>query len=526
MQHSPIRHPHAIRGHVGVALGLLLAGLLLLSASPARALELHSFLDDACHVNTGVLVRVDETQVHFITLDGAYASLPVESVAMVVIHKVMENPLARMAIDEPLRALARHIRTGSDETGGFTGWPVAFYDQLVIFFDTEGRSHVLEPQDIRGVQPVRDLPAEIRPTVFAKVTLDFPPELVLCNLPRAESGLRPSRVLGDRIKVDDHLAKLRERYNALDSFEERTHVYPRPLVFDPTTRLGLSYFSGKRGSLVKYMPLYFQWSSGRPYRFQSHSAIGVVSSPWLPIVEPTLGFQSDVKSHFFTASFAGHLVSLPAGSSAFQAESALSPQGKTPAMDELYNYLVMMGGDWGRLSVSGGALYRSVRIAFSDTERREISADGMTPVARIMWIGPHQRLRAMYFRTRQERSLGEGWRPLGSTSQSQPAYALALDTFRAGVDLDLPMDLSLSADQILTYGSYREPGMAAVDIVHAISSIVLTAQFSRYVATKGYFNLLHRRYDTTRDPMGPGWLVSDKTTRTNVQLGGALEFLF
>ena len=224
---------------------------------------------------------------------------------MVVIHKVMENPLARMAIDEPLRALARHIRTGSDETGGFTGWPVAFYDQLVIFFDTEGRSHVLEPQDIRGVQPVRDLPAEIRPTVFAKVTLDFPPELVLCNLPRAESGLRPSRVLGDRIKVDDHLAKLRERYNALDSFEERTHVYPRPLVFDPTTRLGLSYFSGKRGSLVKYMPLYFQWSSGRPYRFQSHSAFGVVASPWLPIVESPMSPSSSSMGTMAATSMSG-----------------------------------------------------------------------------------------------------------------------------------------------------------------------------------------------------------------------------
>ena len=508
----------------GWATALAVAGLLL-SASPARALELHSFVDDHCQARTGVLVRVDETRVHFITLEGTYATLPVESVAVVVIHKVMENPFQRIAIDDPLSALARHIRTGNDDSAGFTGWPVGFYDQLVIFFDTEGRSHVLEPQDIRAVQSVRGMPAELRPVVFAKVALDFPPELLLCGLPRAESGLRPSRVLGDRIKVDDYLAKLRDRYNALDSFEERTHVYPRPQVFDPTTRLGLAYFSGDRGALVKYMPLYFQWSSGRPYRFQSHSAVGVVASPWLPTVEPTLGFQSDVKSHFFTASFAGHLVSLPAGSSAFQAEAALFPQGTTPAVDELYNYLVMMGGDWGRFSVSGGALYRSVRVAFARYERREISADALTPVARLMWIGARLRVRAMYFRTRQDRPLGEGWRRLDS-SQSYPAYDLSLDTFRAGVDIDLPMDLSLSADQILTFGSYRETNVAAMDIVHALSSVVLTAQFSRYVATKGYFNLSHRRYDTNRAAAGPVEIVSGATTRTNVQLGGALEFLF
>lgn len=506
-------------------MALVFAGVLLSFASPARALELHSFLDDRCQVDTGVLVRVDETRVHFITLDGTYATLPVEAVALVVIHKTLENPLSRIGVGDPLRALARHIRTGNDDTSGFVGWPVGFYDQLVIFFDTEGRSHVLEPQDIRSVRPVRDIPAEIRPAAFAKVALDFPPELLLCSLPRAESGLRPSRVLGDRIKVDDYLAKLRDRYSALDSFEERTHVYPRPLVFDPTTRLGLAYFSGTRGSVLKYLPLYFQWSSGRPYRFQSHSAVGVVASPWLPLVEPTLGFQSDVKSHFFTASFVGHLVSLPAGSSAFQGESVLFPQGTTPAVDELYNYLVMMGGEWGRFSLSGGVFYRSVRVAFAQYERREISADALTPVARLMWIGARLRLRAMYFRTRQDRPLGEGWRPL-DTSQANAAYDLSLDTFRAGVDLDLPMDLSISADQILTVGSYRETGVATMDLMHAITSVVLTAQFSRYVATKGYFNLSHRRYDTTRASAGPDSIVSGSTTRTNVQLGGAIEFLF
>jgi hypothetical protein len=72
-------------------------------------------------------------------------------------------------------------------------------------------------QDIRSVRPVRDIPAEIRPAASAKVAIDFPPELLLCRLPRAESGLRPNRVLGDRIKVDDYLAKLRDRYNTLDN---------------------------------------------------------------------------------------------------------------------------------------------------------------------------------------------------------------------------------------------------------------------------------------------------------------------
>ncbi len=522
-----MRHPPAAGRFRRLNLATLVATVAaaLLTSRAAQALELHSFVDEQCHVSTGVLVRVGDTRVQFITMGGDLASLPIDSVRMVAIHKVMENPLPRLVMSEPLRSLAREIRTGVDPSSGFVGWPVGFYDQLVIFFDTDGRSHVLEPQDIRSLRAAPDLPAEIHPSPSARVTLDFPPELLLCGLARAEGGLRPSRVLGDRIKVDDYLAKLRDRYSALDSFEERTHVYPRPVVFDPTTRLGLSYFSGKNGDFIKYLPLYFQWSAGRPYRFQSHSTLGVAISPWLPIVDRTLSFQSDVKSHFFTASFVGHLISLPAGSSAFQSESAIFPQGTTPAVDELYNYLMLMGADWGPLSVSGGVMYRSVRVAFAQYERREISADTMTPVARLMWIGLRTRVRAMYFRTRQNRAQGEGWRALDS-SLSAPAYALSLDSLRGGVDLDLPYDLSVSADQILTVGSYRESGVAAIDIVHALSSVVLTAQFSRYVATKGFFNLEYHHYDITRYASGPASIVAGPVTRTNLQLGGALEFLF
>jgi len=191
---------------------------------------------------------------------------------------------------------------------------------------------------------------------------------------------------------------------------------------------------------------------------------------------------------------------------------------------------VLMGGDWGPFSASGGVLYRNARVAFSESNRRELKADSMTPVGRLMWVGTQARVRAMYFRTRQDRPQGEGWQALGYTEgidrQGAPGYALSLDSVRAGVDLDLPFDLSLSADQIVTFGSYRESGTGSIDIVHALSSLVLTAQFSRYVATKGYLNIFHRRYDIARDGNAPQDVVAGSTIRTDFQLGGALEFLF
>jgi hypothetical protein len=261
--------------------------------------------------------------------------------------------------------------------------------------------------------------------------------------------------------------------------------------------------------------------------------VGVLGSPWLPIVEPTLGFRSDVKSHFFNASFVGHLVSLPAGSRVFAAEAALAPMGDVPAVDQLYNYLVLMGADWGRLSLAGGTLYPILRICFSRSVRREIAADEMSPAVRVMYVAPALRVRAMYFRTAQDRQGGEGWNRLGGEDYyspspagepQRPAYGLEVNSLRVGVDVELPRSLSLSADQLVTWGRYDESGLGSLDLVHAFTSLALTAQFSHYVATRGYVNLFHRRYETSVSAAIPD--IPAGRTDTSYQFGGALEFLF
>ena len=146
--------------------------------------------------------------------------------------------------------------------------------------------------------------------MFAAAELSIPDGLVTCPTDGIRGSLRPTRVIGDRIKVGEHLAKLAELFREVDGFEERTRVYARPFLFDRTMRLGLSYF--RRGGNA--LPLYFRWASGRPYRFQSLTAIGRIQNPSLPSAAPSFSVRSDLKSHFFHAFFAGHLPSLAAGS--------------------------------------------------------------------------------------------------------------------------------------------------------------------------------------------------------------------
>jgi hypothetical protein len=147
MHHSPVDRPwiRSKRGihKAGLAAVLVFAGL---SVSPARALELHSFVDDHCQVKTGVLVRVDEMSVHFITLEGTYATLPVESVGVVVIHKVLTS----LPFKYPRQRLPRPNPAWPTRSGG---------GQLVhrASIRHARRSRARSDQHVRQRRPVRQL---------------------------------------------------------------------------------------------------------------------------------------------------------------------------------------------------------------------------------------------------------------------------------------------------------------------------------------------------------------------------------
>jgi hypothetical protein len=506
-------------------LALLAAAVALAGAGrAARGAEVHTLFDGACRRTSGVMVHVSEQTVTLVGLDGELVVRARGDVAAITVHKTLENPLARIALGDGLREHLRDVWVGDDDQPTFTGWTAAFFDDLFLYFDLEGQTHVLDPEEIRSIRRSSITGAEARPRAHAAVDLAFPSAVVPCGAGTAviaPDAVLPSRVIADRIKVGDYLGKLEQRYLAEAGFEERTFVYAEPFVFDPESRLGLLYDPEWRFAF----PLYFRWSNGRPYRFQSLSVVGNASHEWLPELVPSMSVRSDIKSHFFNATFIGHILALPAGTDAFLLDEAPDVQpGETPEVDHSYNYLLLMGADYWRLSASFGATYRATRIVVPEAQPRVLLAGSLSPTARLRYQGSRLELRALYFRTRSSGSVSEAFGDDFDEGDDELAerYHWRLDTVRVGATWRPVDTVEIMVDQLGSRGAYRDAyqlGPVALTMWEFATSGEVGVSFGRYVTVKGNARLYLKRYRTTRP-------AASEESAIEPRFGGALEFVF
>jgi hypothetical protein len=504
----------------------LVIAAVVAGARRADATELHSLFDDSCRRTTGVLVHVDAEMVSMVDLDGRFVVRARDEIGGIAVHKTLENPLAQVALSPALRSYLRDVWVGDDAAPTFTGWTTAFFDDLFLYFDLEGQTHVLDPEEIRAIRPSTKSGAMASPRTHASVQLAFPSEVVPCGTSTVPAGaVLPSRVIADRIKVGDYLGKLEQHYRDQIGFEERTRVYAEPFLFDLQSRLGLLYDP----EWMIPFPLYFRWSNGRPYRFQSLSVVGNASHEWLPFVAPSMSVRSDVKSHFFSATFIGHILSLPAGTNAFELiDPPLLGEDDPPEVEHSYNYMLLLGADWWRLSASFGASYLATRITTPLLQSRTLRADGLSPTVRVRYQGPAIQLRALYFRTRANGPVADVFFddddqfPGHDEGLMGQRYRWRFDTVRLGATWHPHPTLEVVADQLASRGAYRDDlrdGPIALRIWETTTSGELGVTFGRYVTVRGHARMHIKNYDV-RQP------AENEDTLFEARFGGALEFVF
>ncbi len=503
------------------------AAIAFAVASPriGRAGELHSLFDDGCRRHTGVLVHVDEQRVVLVNLEGKTVEQARGTINAIVLHRTLENPLRTIELTGDLRSHLRDVWVAEDARAGFTGWTSAFFDDLFVFVDLEGTTHVLDPQEIQRIDRSEPQAPSAAPRSYAPATLGFPAEVIPCGTATVPDGaVLPSRVIADRIKVGEYLTKLEGRYVDLESFESRTRVYAQPFVFDEENRLGFGYYQSKLASqsLGAQIPIYFRWSNGRPYRFQSSSSLGSTTHEWLPFVEPTFSASSIVKSHFFNAAFIGHVPWIPAGVSPFQSADQLTGL----RVEGSYNYVLLMGADFWRLSASAGTSYLATRLSTSlqmdpSTDAfgpAEVLADRASPTLAIRYQDPRLRARALYFHTRQDKARVDDPNP----QNAEPGYWFRSDSVRLGATWHGFEGIVISLDQIVSSGRYLENGQQMsreLAYTQLTTCAEVALDFGRYVTVRGHARLHWDRYDL-RVPIQ----LEQSDVRT--QFGGALEFLF
>lgn len=517
----------------------LVAGILIL-ACPAWAHEIYSLLTSDCNTHQGIILYVDDTKVSMLRINGTTIDVDRTKIDFLLVHNTIDNPFPLIQSSPALQQHFRSIYIANADQPSFHGWPVKFIEDLVVFIDTKGRTQVVELEQISKLRPGPELskPLKLRaePIIFGLGDISRQCPQTAQERSRTTSKslhLRPTRVLGDKIQISEFISNFQKGFAALESYEERTYLYAKPFLFETDSKLGFTYFEKYYEQPDLAVPLYFQWSTGRPYHFQSFNQIGRTPVEWSPSAEPVVSFRSELKSHFFHALFLGNLSALPAGTEFYTDPTYSEQMQKIPDRGNahsavIYNYMALMGGDFGPWSLSLGTLFPIHYIDVGE-ERREILASSISPVIRGMYTRPTWRLRGIYSPT--ERDVSENvvdthvsLGPDESVEGYIRRFNFAGNFFRAGLDVELSKQIKGSIDQIFVNGVYNETltnnTANRFEFQHYVTILSISQQFGRYVTLRGLLNWsnIEQKYNFS------GINSSESHQRTT--LGGTFEFVF
>ncbi|MGE3681188.1 MAG: hypothetical protein AB7G93_05620 [Bdellovibrionales bacterium] len=501
----------------------------LLEHLPAHALEVQGFLTSDCQRQVGVIIHVDDNHVEFLDLEGRHRQIARNQVNALYVYNVIDNPIPSFHVDPAaaLRLRAVYLDDGREPLA--LAFAVRFIENLVIFYSLEGRTHVHEMGDIFKLRPAPPSSQGVRKANSHKrASFEFPDVSIRCPAVRmaVPSGMvKPTRVLSDKIGISDFFQSFQQGYENLESFQERTYLYARPFLFERKARLGL-VVSAERDESTLELPLYFQWATGEPYRFQSFTVIGQKSHEFLPNAEPVFSLRSDVKSHIFHALFIGNVAGVPAGNSVFL-KNDLQPFSSDLTVQPSFNYLAMMGGDYGPYSLSVGLFYNSFGIRVRD-EYREVRGGKPSYAVRAMYTTRNLRLRAIGSLTDYEKSSPTEEDVIARTDESGAretvqSFEFSSRFLRAGADYEFSPRLSASLDGIWVSGNYKDVRSGQPNDIRFNRFTVqgaITQSFSDYVSMTGYMNLIQHTFESNfsnRD--------NDREQR-ETRFFGTFEFIF
>ena len=318
---------------------------------------------------------------------------------------------------------------------------------------------------------------------------------------------------------------LEANFRDLESFQERTYLYAKPYLYDRDNRFGFIYYPNRLERTAD-LPIFIQWTTGSPYRFQSSTVIGTATNEFSPNAEPFAQIRSDLKAHVFHALFVGNLVALSEGSSlyashGFDSDSVVKDWGATESQIGL-NYMALIGGDYGPFSLSMGSFFPSVGIR-SGFVYREILSSHISYALRAMMTTKSWRVRAIgSMFSFDSNSPSENELRISNSSQYPTQFNFKGKFFRGGIDYQYK-SLKASADYVLNVGDYSEVGPDG-SFTHSFNnntiSLALKNEFESTVALGAVININGLKTHSTLSP------PSVDTNITDVRYGGMLEFLF
>jgi len=499
---------------------LMIAGYI---TQPLSALELYTIIRGGCNAQTGLIINVDDTHVYQINIAGKLQILPREGIEHILVYNPIGNPFDRLDPESGIAAHIREVRVLSREGTAFIGWPIRFIDDLIVFFDLQGKTHLVRMEDIQRFSepgPGMVVPRSI--VEHHQITFGYGSNLPQCTekIPPGSSPVQPTRMLSDQIRIQKFLTVYHNGFSRLKRLQKRTVFYARPYTFDKKTKIALVINRDDfQEEFSAGLPVYFQWPSGSTFGPQGYLVVGLKPIEHLPSVEPIFNLRFDGKYHFLSASFSGNPFAFSAGSH-FMIENRFFMESffKKKDPDDLlflpqFNQVAFTGIEWGPYSFSAGYYYPLFGLQANGIFRELLSESAAT-ILKAQYTSADYRLQLIASgivmgsndpgnesinliyademalkSSRTERS-----RQLESALS---AFSLDAAFFRVNLDLDLARDVRIGLSEVVIQGDYRETISGSdyqLRFNHITTSAYVHQDFGDSVALKGQLNHFLRNY--------------------------------
>jgi len=451
--------------------------------------------------------------------------------------------------------LLREVKLSDEEQTHFIGWPIKFIDQIIVFFDIDGKTHLVDLEKIKNFsapeQPFnkRKEIANAKPSRFG-----LGASLSQCKKNDVEDGVKgvePTRMLGDRIKVDKFFSEYERGFTALRRFQKKTVFYSKPFLYEKKSRVGIIYTREDylREITPSLIPFRFQWSSGSPFASQGVYSVGAKEPDYVASVEPQFVLDAKVKSHFMSAAFIGNVLCFSAGNACVMDRRSLYTNYFSKLSSDsneiypLFNYLALTGLDYKEYSIAGGFYYPVFGI-IGDHRFREITSSRSSPILKVQRTTPESMIRLTYSQTtRKSTSPKEDQeiqliysRELSEAAQITSDSAALIDNmldfflttqhYRMKLNFKILDGIDFGINEILFHGKYAEAQgeeRYLMEFRHMISSMVVKKQFSDYIALTGQFNHFLRTHDS--EVISPNETTNNQDKENNVSFSVTVEFL-
>jgi hypothetical protein len=502
-------------------LALLFTGFIFWEK--AKALELYSIVYSECRHHTGLILDVEQEHLLLLDTKGESRKLPRQAIETILVYNTVENPLSGIDLRHQHVVLPRKVTIQGEPDFEFAGWPIRFLEDLIVFYDIQGKSHLVNVEQVKRFESASDLNRE-NPITLKHISFVFG---FGSNMPRCRyldesesSKVQPTRMLSDRISISKFLAVYQKGFDQLDRFESRTGYYARPYLYDTQTKLALLIqYDRYRAEIPQGLPLNFQWSTGRNFGPQGKLTLGLSEVSTLPNIEPVFAVQFSGKYHFLSLQYAGNISAFSYGEDflinnrSFYTSFFSKYNPDQSLVFPHFNQNTITGFDLGPYSFAGGLFYPVMAVQGNEIFR-EILSEKFSPIGVFKYTTDETRTEAILSVINLDSTnpsednikliLAEEMSNQVNLSQASSSLIDQIESFdldssflRINYEQAFKDDLILGLSEVLLQGRYQERMQGEdyrLNFQHLVTSVNMNQVFGDYVALKARLNYFIRQY--------------------------------